>query len=292
MRPPYVGHRRYSITHRAVQRLRELVPGRDEEDDETLRDTLDQSLGEAEDGGRAIRTLDAMLSEPQTLIPIETFGDLLYAIVKEDTVVTVLPRGHGEEILSRGQAMEQRVASGQATVRPVEPRTVERRWRKDGNQPVVIERIGRAHSATHEDGHDFDSHDNDDHDDDTSVEDFLGALDDEDHDEHEADDFESHNDHEPAEAPISDVNAQGELFETPEFSDEPVLEGPIDEALYHALTEGRRRALIAALREMLAEQDLDADLLPVWNELAEQGVPRMMTVGDFIEAVRKLDEAS
>src|SRR5690606_39167316 len=137
MRPPFVGHRRYSITHRAVQRLRELVPGRDDEDDETLRDTLDVALGEAEDGGRAIRTLDAM------------FGDLLYAIIKEDTVVTVLPQGHGEEILHRGQMMEQKVAAGQVAVRPNEPREEERweghrrRWRKDASSPVVIERIGR-----------------------------------------------------------------------------------------------------------------------------------------------------
>ena len=103
MRPPFVGHRRYSITHRAVQRLRELCPGRDDEDDETLRDRLDEALGNAEDSGRAIRTLDAMLGEPQTLIPIDAFGDTLYAIIKEDTVVTVLPQGHGEEILQRGQ---------------------------------------------------------------------------------------------------------------------------------------------------------------------------------------------
>jgi hypothetical protein len=60
-----------------------------------------------------VRTLDVMLAEPQILIPLESFGDTLYAIIKEDTVVTVLPRGHGEEILQRGQALEQRVAAGE-----------------------------------------------------------------------------------------------------------------------------------------------------------------------------------
>ena len=159
MRPPFVGHRRYSITHRAVQRLRELVPGRDDEDDESLRDKLDEALGNAEDAGKAIRTLDAMLGEPQTLIPIDAFGDVLYAIIKEDTVVTVLPRGHGEEILQRGQAMEQRVAAGQATVRHHDrdkdrwsdgPR---RRWQKETGAPVVIERIVRGNGHAQGNGH-------------------------------------------------------------------------------------------------------------------------------------------
>src|SRR5690606_33279556 len=153
LRPPFPGHRRYSITHRAVQRLRELIATRDDEDDEALRDRLDAALGVAEDAGKAIRTLDAMLGEPQTLIPVDAFGDVLYAIIKEDTVVTVLPEGHGQEILQRGQAMEQRMAAGQAPV-PRGPAAgpeaderweggPRRRWRKDPHQPVVIQRIAR-----------------------------------------------------------------------------------------------------------------------------------------------------
>ena len=94
LRGPFPGHRRYSITHRAVQRLRELVPIMDDLDDEALRDRLDAALGKAEDGGRAVRTLDAMLGEPQVLIPVDEFGEVLYAIIKEDTVVTVLQKGY------------------------------------------------------------------------------------------------------------------------------------------------------------------------------------------------------
>jgi pimeloyl-ACP methyl ester carboxylesterase len=41
---------------------------------------------------------------------------VLYAIIKEDTVVTVLPEGHGQEILQRGQAMEQRMAAVRAVI--------------------------------------------------------------------------------------------------------------------------------------------------------------------------------
>ncbi len=44
LRSPFPGHRRYSITHRAVQRLRELVPTVAEEDDEALRDRLDAAI--------------------------------------------------------------------------------------------------------------------------------------------------------------------------------------------------------------------------------------------------------
>ena len=135
LRSPFPGHRRYSITHRAVQRLRELVPTVAEEDDEALRDRLDAALISAEDGGKAVRTLDVMLAEPQILIPLESFGDTLYAIIKEDTVVTVLPRGHGEEILQRGQALEQRVAAGDPPPRPGERDEAweqsRRRWRRD-----------------------------------------------------------------------------------------------------------------------------------------------------------------
>ena len=59
LRPPFPGHRRYSITHRAVQRLRELVPRRDDEDDETLRDRLDAALTKVDDGEQP--SLDALV---------------------------------------------------------------------------------------------------------------------------------------------------------------------------------------------------------------------------------------
>ena len=243
MRPPYVSHRRYSITHRAVQRLRELVLDRDDEDDESLRDRLDQALCAAEDAGKAIRTLDAMLGEPQTLIPVDAFGDVLYAIIKEDTVVTVLPQGHGEEILQRGQAMEQRVATGQASVRPPEreeerwegPR---RRWRKEGGKPVVVERIVRG----------------------------AGAV-------ASASEPET-----PVEAPARPI---GQVLSLPE---RPKVEGPVATALHEALELGRRRAAVAALRDVLSQDDPEASLLPLWNALSDQGIPQSMTIGDLIEA--------
>ncbi len=146
LRAHFPGHRRYSITHRAVQRLRELVSTMDDLDDEALRDRLDEALANAEDSGKAVRTLDAMLGEPQVLIPVDTFGETMFAIIKEDTVVTVLPKGHGEEILQRGQALEQRVANGEVVARN-ERETADRwdagprrRWRREAPGPVVIER--------------------------------------------------------------------------------------------------------------------------------------------------------
>jgi hypothetical protein len=252
MRPPFAGHRRYSITHRAVQRLRELVPGRDEEDDESLRDTLDHALATAEDGGQAVRTLDAMLGEPQTLIPVDAFGEVLYAIIKEDTVVTVLPRGHGEEILQRGQAMEQRVAAGRAIVRPTEDeRWDRRRWRKDATQPVVIERITRNGPA--------------------------GAA--------------------PTPRPADPARTPGLPAAEPiarvvELGERRAPEGPVAQILAAALERGRRRAAVAALSEALREQDRDADLLPLWNAVAEHGAPASMTVGDLIDAVTAAVEPS
>ncbi len=250
MRPPFAGHRRYSITHRAVQRLRELVPGRDEEDDESLRDKLDEALAHAEDTGQAIRTLDAMLGEPQTLIPVDTFGDVLYAIIKEDTVVTVLPRGHGEEILQRGQAMEQRVAAGRATVRPgEEDRWDRRRWRKDNGKPVVVERIGRAGNPTP-----------------------------------------PPRPAEPGTRPIAAPELdhglpEDEVATVVELPPRRAPEGPVAKALATALELGRRRAAVAALSEALREHDRDAKLLPLWNAVAEEGAPAAMTIGDLIDAV-------
>lgn len=256
MRPPFPGHRRHSITHRAVQRLRELVPTREDEDDESLRDRLDAALAAAEDGGKAIRTLDAMLGEPQTLVPVDAFGDVLYAIIKEDTVVTVLPEGHGQEILQRGQAMEQRMAAGQAAGPAPSPRgpaaaPVEaddrwdsgsrRRWRKEPQQPVVIQRIarngqppvGRSGAGPGRD-------------------DALREV-----------------------APVA-------LAETASAE----VEGPVARELQRALERGRRRAVVVALSEALSRTDRESSLLPLWNTLASQGVPSTLTVGDLIEAVR------
>ncbi len=257
MRPPFVGHRRYSITHRAVQRLRELVPTRAEEDDEALRDRLDGALGESEDDGRAVRTLDAMLGEPQTLIPVAEFGDTLYAIIKEDTVVTVLPQGHGEEILQRGQAMEERVASGQVQVHPRAPErerfdpTVRRRWQKEP-PPLVVERVGRPVSS-----------------------DLRGPTADA---------------SEPAESALADMDvhesaasndASGLVFRLPEPAP---TDSPVASALRLALDEGRRRAAVLALSEVLDACSPDDALAPLWNAVAQQGLPRTMTVGDLIEA--------
>lgn len=294
MMRPFVGHRRYSITHRAVQRLRELVPGRDDDDDESLRDRLDVALGEAEDGGKAIRTLDAMLGEPQTLIPIDAFGDLLYAIIKEDTVVTVLPQGHGEEILQRGQAMEQRVASGQATVRAPEPREDEarwgegrRRWRKDAQaQPVVIERITRGAgngngSSTGEPGEG------------TAAESSgltLSSVGATSGSRVEDDEFEDELDDED-ELELEAIAAEGEPVPEPRVArlvpiGPRTAEGPIAQVLVGALELGRRRAAVAALRDVLRTESRERPLLPLWNALAEQGLQQELTIGDLIDVLR------
>jgi hypothetical protein len=277
LRPPFAGHRRYSITHRAVQRLRELITSsqgasalrsRDDEDDETLRDRLDAALTEAEDSGKAIRTLDAMLGEPQTLIPVTAFGDLLYAIIKEDTVVTVLPQGHGEEILQRGQAMEQRVAAGHA-VRPTEreedrwdPR---RRWRKEPAKPVVIERIVRGSNGAG-------SH--------ARAEADLGTE--------EAPPPVVTPAPLSAPVPIPTPVAPGSVrvAKVVSIPERPSADGPVTRALQQALATGRRKAAVAALVETLGDQKREAALLPLWNELADQGVIADLTIGDLIDAVR------
>jgi hypothetical protein len=237
LRGSFPGHRRYSITHRAVQRFRELVPSLDDLDDETLRDRLDEALSKSEDDGKAVRTLDAMLGEPQVLIPVDRFGEILYAIIKEDTVVTVLPQGHGEEILQRGQALEQRVAKGEVPRRPQreEPERWEprRRWRREAQAPVVIERPRSQRTE---------------------------------------------------EAPLGgDGDSGGSVVQLsrPRRPDDPVAG-----ALFDALERGRRRAAIEALREALGSSEPDDALLPIWNELASTDLPRTLTVGDLIEAIR------
>lgn len=263
LRSPFPAHRRYSITHRAVQRLRELVPTIAEHDDESLRDRLDEALAAAEEGGKAIPTLDAMLGEPQTLIPVDTFGDVLYAIIKEETVVTVLPDGHGQEILQRGQAMEQRVAAGAPTPRPVAREDGERwdshrrRWRARENQPVVVERIVRGAAP----GGGV-----------VSRIESVGAMDPEHDSQTATTDTAASND-----APAKVVS----LAESA-----PKPEGPVAEALESALARAQRRAAVAAISETLSLAHRETALLPLWNELASHGVPQHMTVGDLIEAIR------
>jgi len=277
LRSPFPGHRRYSITHRAVQRLRELVPTLAEEDDEALRDRLDAALISAEDGGKAVKTLDVMLAEPQILIPLESFGDTLYAIIKEDTVVTVLPRGHGEEILQRGQALEQRVAAGDPPARPGERDEAwelsRRRWRRDVPTPVV-ERVRSPGSERS---------------DEPSAE-------------------------EPAPSPSPQIalalageeSAEelarprprvGNRLIAPAAGDRAVVvaarkpAGPVAEALARGLALARRRAAARALSETLRQQPADAPLLPLWNLLTEKNLPAALTIGDLLTAVRDLPGA-
>ena len=266
LRPPFAGHRRYSITHRAVQRLRELVLAREDEDDEMLRDRLDEALCQAEDSGKAIQTLDAKLGEPQTLIPIDSFGEKLFAIIKEDTVVTVLPEGHGEEILQRGQAMEERVAAGSTRTSREEPERPEhrRKWRKDAPGPVVIERIVRGAAP----GGGVVSR----------IESVGSMAPDESGTASEAG--------ETTDA-ADDADLPAKVVPMPERETKP--DGPVAIALHRALAVGRRRAAVAALRETLSVQFREASILPLWNELAEEGIPRVLTVGDLIEAARGLD---
>lgn len=280
LRGPFPGHRRYSITHRAVQRLRELVPTMDELDDEALRDRLDVALGKAEDGGRAVRTLDAMLGEPQVLIPVEEFGDILYAIIKEDTVVTVLPKGHGEEILQRGQALQQKVATGEIQMPEREqPDRFRRPFRREvtATGPVVIERarplVGREEAPA------------------PAPIPMAGSG----NGQHAA----------PTPTPtvtfVSPPPQPVFVAPTPAAApvvaqardDEPALvhaptpkrpEDPIGAAMWDALERGSRRAAVQALHELLERKDADEELLPVWNEIASLGIPVGLRLGDLIDA--------
>jgi hypothetical protein len=280
LRSPFPGHRRYSITHRAVQRLRELVPTVAEEDDEALRDRLDAALISAEDGGKAVKTLDVMLAEPQILIPLESFGDTLYAIIKEDTVVTVLPRGHGEEILQRGQALEQRVAAGDPPLRPGERDEAweqsRRRWRRDVPTPVV-ERVRGPGSAA---GEELVAEDPPPE---SQIALALAAE-------------------ESAEEPVARPRARvgGNRLIAPSASDRALAvavaaerkpAGPVAEALARGLALARRRAAARALSETLHQQPADAPLLPLWNLLAEKNLPASLTIGDLLSAVRELPGA-
>ncbi len=290
LRSPFPGHRRYSITHRAVQRLRELVPSVAEEDDETLRDRLDVAIVSAEDGGRAVRTLDVMLAEPQILVPLETFGETLYAIIKEETVVTVLPRGHGEEILQRGQALEQRVASGEPAPRPPdreEPWDARRRWRRESPVPV-IERV-RSHSGeTHDDATQ------------APAKPAPGP----------APAPEPRQELTPSAAAVSTldeppasrslgvivrpVTRPAQRMIAPATASERITNGckpknQIAEAIARSLELARRRAATQAVRDALQQQPADAPLLPLWNLFTEKQLPETMTVGDLVAALRSVN---
>jgi hypothetical protein len=225
----------------------------DDLDDEALRDRLDGALGKAEDGGKAVRTLDAMLGEPQVLIPVEEFGEVLYAIIKEDTVVTVLPKGHGEEILQRGQALQQKVAAGEIQMpdRELPPDRwgdTRRRWRREVPGPVVIERprpmIVREGVEPAPSGL------------------TAGLV-------------------EPLPPAAALQPDAGWLHHAP-TPDRP--DDPVGAALWDALERGSRRAAVSALHELLLRKDRDDDLLPVWNEIAELGIPQGLKLGDLIDA--------
>lgn len=232
----------------------------DDLDDEALRDRLDAALGKAEDGGKAVRTLDAMLGEPQVLIPVDEFGEVLYAIIKEDTVVTVLPKGHGEEILQRGQALAQKVASGEIQMPdrelPQDRWDTRRRWRREAPGPVVIERprpvIVRGDEPSGY-GSGFGTG-------------FGGPA---------------------AGMPSEPLPAAAMLQPDVGLQHAPPVERPDDPvgaALWDALERGSRRAAVNALRELLLRKDRDDDLLPVWNEIAELGIPQGLKLGDLLDA--------
>ncbi|KIG12125.1 hypothetical protein DB30_01889 [Enhygromyxa salina] len=239
----------------------------DDLDDEALRDQLDVALGKAEDGGKAVRTLDAMLGEPQVLIPVEEFGETLFAIIKEDTVVTVLPKGHGEEILQRGQALQAKVATGEVQMPDREPVAERwegrRRWRREAPGPVVIERprpvIVRdepepATSVPSRPTSGLSSHDG-------------GSS--------------------SSSARVSQVEAATLTEDTSWVGHAPTPERPDDPvaaALWDALERGSRRAVVAALHELIDRKERDDDLLPVWNEIAELGIPQGLKLGDLIDA--------
>ncbi len=247
MHGSFAGQRRYSITHRAVQRLRELVTTMGDLDDESLRDRLDAALSSAEERGDVVKTLDAMLGEPQMLVPVIEFGTTLYAIIKEDTVVTVLPQGHGEEILQRGKALQDRVKSGDTPLpeRQEEDRWSEngrRRWHRNPPAPVIIERQSRQSSRQNLPNH-------------------VGA-------------------HESTTSSASNGLLSSPVGSRPDHK--------VEGAIYDALHRGRQAAAVAALGEVLRSEPRDSDLIGIWNDLTQQGVPYRLTVGDLIDACARL----
>jgi hypothetical protein len=252
----------------------------DDLDDEALRDRLDAALGKAEDGGRAVRTLDAMLGEPQVLIPVEEFGEVLYAIIKEDTVVTVLPRGHGEEILQRGQALQAKVATGEVQM-PERERVDERwgegrrRWRRETPGPVVIERprlvrdedMGAPAAGTSATSSPSSASSSS-----SSLSSSLGMS-------SLSSSSAAQQSGSMRAATLRNEEGWLEHAPTPERPSDPV-----GAALWDALERGSRRAAVAALHELLDRKERDEDLLPVWNEIAALGIPQGLRLGDLIDA--------
>lgn len=249
----------------------------DEFDDEALRDRLDLALGKAEDGGRAVRTLDAMLGEPQVLIPVEEFGEVLYAIIKEDTVVTVLPKGHGEEILQRGQALQQKVATGEIQMPDREPPDRFRRnFRREPPGPVVIERSRPVVvvrdvevTATQSGAHVAPTT--------LPVSPAAPLL--------------PPSSPAPVAAPLGSSPSLGSPMAAREedgwmvHAPTPIRpDDPIGAAMWDALERGSRRAAVNALHELLDRKDLDEALLPVWNEIAGLGIPQGLRLGDLVDA--------
>lgn len=306
------GNRRYRITHRAVQRLREFVAVLDA-DDEVLRDRLDAEIARAEDAGKAVRTLDVMLGNAQVLVPLVELGEL-YAIIKEGTVVTVLPRAHGEELVQRGEALQRRVADGQA---PAQPHQQDDPWgwrRREGlvgertaptvsdrrvpvaNKPEIVikpsrsvvlsrEHVGRERSASGPTAQPEHA---------PSVVARPTPAPVPSRQPEQAPDtpkpkqpanpahFEPHpRDAAPEHAP--NVSQPAQLRDV--ALKQPL--GPVTEVIERGLALGRRRAAACALAETIRCERSDAPLLPLWRNLAQAGLVEALTVGDFITALRR-----
>lgn len=221
-------------------------------DNESLRERLDVAVGKAEDAGQAVRTLDAMLGEPQVVIPVDEFGERLYAIIKEDTVVTVLPRSVGEEILERGQALMHKVASREIQMAGHELQqdrwSARRPWQREPIGPVVIRRA----SVRREDPE-------------PSRASMGSEL--------------------KRSAAFRTTDASIHNASTSHRPDDPV-----GAALWDALERGSRRAAITALCELLRDTDRDDDLLPVWNEITALGIPQGLKLGDLMDAFAAMAE--
>jgi len=82
---------------------------------------------------------------------------------------------------------------------------------------------------------------------------------------------------------LADLAVTAKVVPMPE---RPKVEGPVAEALRDAMERGKRRAAVAALREVLATCHRDAALLPLWNELVKHEIPQTLTVGDLLDALR------
>ncbi|MGB1014940.1 MAG: hypothetical protein ACPG4T_12460, partial [Nannocystaceae bacterium] len=261
------------------------------------------------DESKAIRTLDVMLSEPQVLVPLENFGEVLYAIIKEETVVTVLPRGHGEEILQRGQALEQRVKAGEVRMQErEEPERYDhrRRWRRESSAPIV-ERIMRPSTSTT--GSHTISSDNFETVVDRPVTRHVVAP--------PAPPSAGVPAQPPAQPPVQTTLVQPPVQEpvqtlqpsvapiaatppaipprirqapTPAQPIAPITrkpKTPVEQAIARGLELGRRRAAVAALRETLNTADPEAAFEPIWQILSQKGIAPAITLGDLSKALSK-----